>query len=106
MQNTRWILVSLALCRLVSATPSPSLPATILCTTQCQGAKAKSTDLLRSFDPVELRLKRGNGGYWGLLTTSLNVWSADWCLAEAVERCGGLEKVVQADASLWSSGQW
>lgn len=80
--------------------------ASISCQFSCQGSKAQEVLLNENFRTSSNYMRRGDGGLWASLSTTLQMWSNEECMMIAQKNCGALEKIGTFSQPKISSGDW
>lgn len=79
----------------------------ISCQLKCKNQEqSKVHQLSLAFHPSHQNLRKGDGGLWASLTSTLDYWSKDQCFQFAAQTCQGLEQIEEAERLAVSSGQW
>lgn len=79
----------------------------ISCQLKCKGQEESKVHQLNvGFHPSSQNLRKGDGGLWASLTSTLDYWSKDQCFHFAAQTCQGLDQIEQAERLAVTSGQW
>lgn len=79
----------------------------LTCQFRCIAHDALQSEVInRSFIPAQQGMRKGDGGLWASLTTTLNYWGQEQCYHHSINQCGGLDKLVEVEKPLMNSGEW
>lgn len=76
------------------------------CSFQCVGKDKRSLSINKIFDTREQKMKKGDGGLWASLTTTLKYWSEEVCLNKAKQECSKVENIKDFNVSSIQSESW
>jgi hypothetical protein len=90
----------------VNTRPDDAISTTVQCQFRCINKNLQTKSKLGVYEPANRGLKPGNGNMWGSLTSDLQFYAQEICLASAKESCGSLAKIDVLAAVKVSSGTW